>query len=128
MSVITSAIGKDPDKLKETDDQDVTVVTDASANIAATSQKYLANRGSLVTLTLPTTCVVGEVHEVVGMGAGGWKIAQNASQAINVGSSASTTGTEGYISGAQYTGVRLICDVANTHWIATDAMGAITVA
>ena len=43
---------------------------------------YIASNASEVTITLPTAPAVGDVIRVSGAGAGGWKIAQNAGQAI----------------------------------------------
>jgi photosystem II stability/assembly factor-like uncharacterized protein len=43
---------------------------------------YLANNAAQVTITLPTNPVIGDLVEVSGVGAGGWQIAQNASQSI----------------------------------------------
>jgi hypothetical protein len=58
-----------------------------------------ANNGSLVTLTLPdsTSLDPGTFVEVLWRGAGGWKIAQNASDYIIFGDKVTTTGTGGYI-------------------------------
>jgi len=102
-------------------------VTDTSASLAV-NKKYIANNGSLVTLTLPATAVLGSEIEVIGKGSGGWKIAQNASQSINFANGTSTPGTGGYIaSQAQYDTVKLICTIANTTWTVVNAIGALTV-
>lgn len=78
---------------------------------------YIANNAGLVTLTLPSTAAVGSEINVVGLGAGGWKIAQNASQLIRMGNAVTTTGTGGSISSSsQYDSVHLVCIVANTTW------------
>ncbi|MEY8876222.1 MAG: WD40/YVTN/BNR-like repeat-containing protein, partial [Leptothrix sp. (in: b-proteobacteria)] len=49
---------------------------------AQSSTGYVANNAAQVTITLPTAPSVGDLIEVSGAGAGGWKLAQNASQAI----------------------------------------------
>jgi hypothetical protein len=92
-----------------------TMVDNAPINI------YVANNASLVTLTLPTTIGVGHVFRIVGSGAGGWKVAQNASQSIifTTGGGASTgtttVGTSGFIdSGVSTDCADLICGTANT--------------
>lgn len=128
MSVITSAIGKDPDKLELIDTEKVSVITGASQAISGTlAKRYVANKADgVVTFTLPETCPVGLVTEIIGMGAGGWTITQGTGQSINVGASASTP-TSGSVSGDQWECVKLICDVANTHWIATSVSGSLTV-
>jgi hypothetical protein len=82
---------------------------------------YIANNASQVILTLPTTIAVGHVFRIIGSGAGGWKVAQNASQSIiftsGGGSSTGTTtsGTSGFIQSGQSTDCAdLICGTANT--------------
>jgi hypothetical protein len=56
---------------------------------------YVANNGSLVTFTLPATAAIGDVIQVWGKGAGGWKIAQNATQQIVCEVLSSTVGVAG---------------------------------
>lgn len=89
---------------------------------------YIANNASLVTLTLPTTAAVGDVVRVVGKGAGGWRVAQNASEIIHFGNLDSTTGTGGYI---EFTHLRdaveLVCVVADTEWNLISSVGNLTV-
>ncbi len=62
-----------------------TAVT-ANTQMAA-NNGYIANSASLITLTLPLSANInfGDIIRVTGMGAGGWKIAQNASQRILTG-------------------------------------------
>jgi hypothetical protein len=43
---------------------------------------YIANDANQVTITLPTSPNVGDIVRVTGVGAGGWKLAQNTSQTI----------------------------------------------
>lgn len=89
-------------------------ITAASANLVA-NQNFIANRATLVTLTLPATAAVGTIIEVVGQGAGGWLIAQAAGQQIQVGAVASTLGAAGSIASTnRYDTVRLMCVTANT--------------
>lgn len=93
-----------------------TEVTGTSATMVG-NNGYIANNAGVVTLTLPATAVVGKEISVVGQGAGGWLIAQNASQTINVGSSATTSGTGGSVASTnRYDSINLICTVANTTW------------
>lgn len=88
---------------------------------------YVANNVALVTLTLPATSVFGSVIQVVGKGAGLWKIAQNAGQTIHFGAFDTTTGVGGYLgSTAMYDCVELLCITADTDWIVTSSMGNIT--
>lgn len=95
---------------------------------AAVNSGYILNNAGLVTLTLPAIAAVGDVILVVGKGAGGWKVAQNASGVIHFGNLDSTTGTGGFISStAQYDCVMLVCIVANNGWVVQNSVGNITV-
>jgi len=78
---------------------------------------YVANNAGLVTLTLPVTASFGTVINVVGKGAGGWQINQNAGQNIQVGSSSSTVGAGGSVASTnQYDSIELLCTTADTVW------------
>jgi hypothetical protein len=89
---------------------------------------YIANNASLVTLTLPTTAAVGKIVRITGKGAGGWKIAQNASGIIHFGNLDTTTGTGGYLqSSDRRDSIELICVVANNEWNVISSIGNITV-
>ena len=57
------------------------VVTDTSVQ-AWSNIAYLANSASQVTITLPASPAIGDIVRVVGIGEGGWRIAQNANQCI----------------------------------------------
>ena len=83
---------------------------------------YIANNSSEVVFTLPTTAAVGTVINVVGKGSGGWKIEQNAGQSINIGDTASTSGTGGNVSSTnQHDSLQLLCVTADTVWTASVA-------
>lgn len=90
---------------------------------------YICNKGSLLTLTLPTTSAVGDLIEVSGMNTNlGWKIAQNASQQIHFGLFDTTSGTGGSLASTlKYDSVRIVCNVANLEWIVISSIGNITV-
>lgn len=103
-------------------------------NVTGTSQAmainsgYGANNASLVTLTLPSTAAQYTVLRVQGVGAGGWKIAQNSSQNINIGNQVTTTGVGGSLASTNANdSIELICTVANTTWAAMSGWGNITV-
>ncbi len=82
-------------------------VTTTSATLI-TGIAYTANNASLVTLTLPSLSI-GNVFKVCGFGAGGWKIAQLASQTIHSSTTNTTTGTGGSLSsGGRYDSVELV--------------------
>lgn len=85
---------------------------------------YIANNASLVTLTLPATAAIGDIMEVVGKGAGGWRIAQNAGQTIHYGIISSTTGAGGYLeSTKQRDAVRLVCTTTNNEFTVVSLIG-----
>ena len=58
-----------------------TEITASTKNLEI-NNGYIASRATLLTFTLPTTSVVGSIIRVIGKGAGGWELAQNASQQI----------------------------------------------
>ncbi len=99
-----------------------------TSQTAAVDNGYITNNAGLVTVTLPDTAAVGKIVQVVGAGAGGWKIAQNASEVIHFGNLDTTTGTGGYISSSHRRDVvELICVVANTEWNVINSQGSITI-
>jgi hypothetical protein len=101
--------------------------------VAGTSQNalpnngYITQSGSLTTVTLPTSAVVGTLIAVAGAGVGGWVIAQNAGQSIRVAANVSTPGVTGSLSGAQGVAVEMLCVTADTAWIAVSSIGTVTV-
>lgn len=104
-------------------------VTGTSANMAV-NNGYIANNGALVTLTLPDTAALGSVIEVVGKGAGGWRIAQNAGESIRWNeASVTTSGVTGYLESTDdHDYVKILCTTANTVWTVLASKGNITVA
>ncbi len=99
-----------------------------TSQAAVVNNGYITNNAGLVTITLPSTVSVGQTIEVAGSGAGGWRIAQNASQVINFGTTATTTGTGGRLDSVnRYDAVRLICITANTTFTVISSQGNITV-
>jgi len=89
---------------------------------------YSANNAGLVTCTLPATCEFGKRFKIVGFGAGGWKLAQNASQQIHDVSGSTTSGAGGYIeSTSQYENVEVVCVVADTTFRVIDTRGNPTI-
>lgn len=95
---------------------------------ASINNGYIANNAALVTVTLPSTAAVGSVVRVAGAGAGGWRIAQNASQLINFGTTVTTTGTGGRLDSTnRYDAVELLCVTANTTWTVISSVGNINI-
>lgn len=94
------------------------VVASASAT-AAINTRYVCDSTTLLTLTLPTTAPAGSVIQVIGRGAGGWKIAQPISTAVFAGDISTTAGTAGSVNSThQRDCLTLTCVVANTEWTA----------
>lgn len=99
-----------------------------STQTAVVGEGYLCNSGSLVTLTLPATALVGEVVRAQAVGAGGWRIAQPSGVTVNFGNMATTTGASGYLeSTVQRDAIELVCTVADTGWDVVSSIGSITV-
>jgi len=96
----------------------------------AVQSGYLANNASQVVFTLPSTATQFSIIFIQGYGAGGWKIAQNASQQIIYGSSQTTVGITGYLESTnQYDCIQLMAAVggSSTVWIAQSSIGNLTV-
>jgi len=105
----------------------VTGITQAMA----VNTGYLANNVALVTFTLPATAVQFSTIEVVGHGAGGWKISQNAGQQIIFGNTATTVGVTGSLASTNANDcVQFIASVggASTVWTVQSSVGNLTVA
>lgn len=87
---------------------------------------YIANHseGAYVEITLPVSCAIGKVIRVVGLGVGGWMVAQNSGQLINYGTVTTTTGTGGYLASTnQFDAVELVCVVTDTTFNVLDSHG-----
>ena len=96
---------------------------------AVVNRGYFTNKSTLLTLTLPTTAAVGSVLRVSGMTAGGWRIAQNASEVIHFGKTDTTVGVSGYLeSTLARDSVELICCVTDNEWNVVSSIGNITIA
>lgn len=99
-----------------------------ASQTAVVTNGYITNSASLITLTLPPTAVIGSIIELGGQGAGGWSIAQAASQLVQFGSFATTAGTGGSLASTnQYDCVRLICITTNTTWLVLSSVGNLNV-
>lgn len=95
---------------------------------ASADNGYITNNESLVTVTLPSTCAVGNIIRIIGKGAGGWKLAQNSGQSIRVGMDETTEGTSGYIeSGSPYDSIEVICVTTDTEFSAIQSTGVLGV-
>lgn len=85
---------------------------------------YVTNNGAAVGLLLPLTSAFGSILRVVGKGAGGWVISQNAGQSIVMEGSSTTGGVGGTLasSNARDT-VELLCTTTDTVWTIIDGSG-----
>jgi len=90
---------------------------------------YVANNAGLVTLTLPDTAAFGSIVRVVGKGAGGWLIAQNAAEFIRWDeASVTTTGVGGSLASTDnFDAIELVCMTADTEWVVLSSKGNITI-
>ena len=99
-----------------------------TSQAAAVDNGYICNNAALVTVTIPTTAAVGKIVRVAGKGAGGWKIAQNASESIQFGNQVTTVGVGGSIASVQqYDAVEIICIVADTTWMVISSQGNLSI-
>lgn len=88
---------------------------------------YFANRGAGVTFTLPATAAVGDAFALSAINAGGWSLAQNASQTIHYGNQDTTTGVGGSLSTTAIGDtITVVCSVANTDFVVINSIGNIT--
>jgi hypothetical protein len=105
--------------------QTYTTVT-TTTKAAAVNNTYIANNASQVVVTLPSTAALGSVVEVMGLGAGGWKLSANTGQTIKV--AGTTTSSSGSLaSTSQYDAIIVKCIVANTTWAVIPATTGYTV-
>ena len=94
----------------------------------AINSGYIVNSASLATITLPATAAVGSLLEIVGMGAGGWRLGQAAGQQVVFGSVSNTAGTGGQLNSThQRDCIRLVNIVADTTWQVVSSVGNIDV-
>ena len=76
----------------------------------------------------PAAASVGDEIRVASKGAGGWLVAQNASQSIRLGSAVTTVGVGGSLaSTALGDCLHLVCTTTNTGWEVLSAVGNITI-
>lgn len=107
-------------------------VTGTTQTIAVNTY-YLANNAGTITFTLPASAALGDVFRIAGANsnaASRWTIAQNAGQAIVMGSSTTTGGVGGSItSTSPADAIELVCTTAgaSTRWTAISSMGTIAV-
>lgn len=95
---------------------------------AAINTGYIVNASALATITLPATAAVGSLLEIVGVGAGGWRLAQAANQQVVFGNLTNTAGAAGQLNSThQRDCIRLVCITQDTTWQVVGSVGNIDV-
>jgi hypothetical protein len=85
---------------------------------------YITNNASPVQLLLPLTSAIGSTIVIVGKGAGGWLITQNAGQSILLGASTTTVGVTGTVGSSEPSAcIEMVCITADTVWRIRDSAG-----
>lgn len=101
-----------------------TEITVVGPTQMAVDNGYVANNGAAVGLLLPLLSAFGSIIRVVGKGAGGWLISQNAGQSIVLEGSSTSVGVLGTLgSSASKDTVELLCTTADTVWTIIDGNG-----
>ena len=78
---------------------------------------FIANNGATVGLLLPLTAALGSVIQIVGKGAGGFQLTQNAGQTTHLVGSSTTTGVGGTIDSSEAGAtLAMVCITADTDW------------
>ncbi len=105
-------------------------VTTVNASIVV-NNGYIADKVGLLTMTLPASGAIGDIIELTNINtAVGWRIAQNALQAIRFGNLLTTIGVGGYLEATVLgDSLRLVCTVSgtSTRWLVLSSLGNITV-
>jgi hypothetical protein len=81
----------------------------------ASNNGYIANSGSLVTLNLPATSVVGDQINIIGKGTGGWLVQCGAGQTIVLGTQSTSSGGT-LASTSAKDSFFMTCTVASLEW------------
>ncbi len=99
----------------------------ASQAMAANSG-YVCVSGAALSLSLPTTAIVGQEIQITLAGATSFTITQGAGQSIRLGNVSTTAGVGGSLtSTAQGDTVWLVCIIANTRWGVFSSIGNLTI-
>lgn len=92
------------------------------------NQGHVINTGGLCTLVLPATMTFGGVIEIVGKGAGGWTLTQNAGQSVTFLTEATSIGAGGSVTPAEAkAGIGFVCSTTDTDMTVRWSMGNFTV-
>lgn len=90
----------------------------SSSQQATVNRKFIADRATLLTITMPleADAVIGDQVIIRGKGVGLWKLAQNASQIIHTPSGDTTTGVSGYIQATNRYDHLVVEKIATNEW------------
>ena len=88
---------------------------------------YITNNASRVVCTLPATATAGDIIRIVGLGNGGWRVAQQAGQTIAFGDLATTVGAGGYIESTLARDTLEIVATSTSAWQVIGAVGNLDV-
>lgn len=95
----------------------------------ADNNGYFCTSGGTLSLALPPISSVGDTVQVILDGSTAFQITQAVGQQIRIGDVQTTIGASGSLtSTAEGDAVTLICEIANTKWVAYPSQGNITVA
>lgn len=101
-----------------------TEVTVVGPTALAVNNGYVTNNGAQVQLTLPLTAAFGSIIRIVGKGAGGWILGQNAGQSVVIGPTSTTVGVGGTMASSEPSAtVELLCITADTVFRVIDGDG-----
>lgn len=113
--VVTPTVGSGRWLLQLPNTRWQTITGNTTAEFGA---NYVANSGSLITISLPTTCPVNVPFAVAGKGSGKWKVGQGTGQKIFLRDFTTTVGSTGYIAASnRYDSAVFLCITADTEWI-----------
>lgn len=102
-------------------------IVGASATLVVNTG-VICTTGAALSFALPAVSAVGDTCEVVLDGSTSWSITQAAGQSIRAGILASTVGAGGSVTSTlRGDAIKIVCEVANTTWIATSMVGNLNV-
>lgn len=103
-------------------------VISSSQALAVDNAYICVAPGGALSLALPAVSNLGDTIEIVLNGATSWQITQGDGQSIRIGLDITTTGVGGSVSSTeQGDWIRLVCQTANTAWLACSDTGNFTV-
>lgn len=104
-------------------DGQLTEVTGTS-QVGIANKGYVANNAGVVVVSLPKSARIGNTFEVIGKGAGGWRLAHGVGKVIHYGAADTSTSLGGSIDSAtQYDAIKLLCTTTDTDWTVVSTSG-----